>query len=183
MKFIIILILIFIVLFILLFFFLFYIINIFLKKNLEFFNKGTNGLICGTSNEICNLYGDDKSNCCPGYTCMRPNGNYEYKVCIDNRFIKTNKNIGSVNNEFQNFFKNFFLFGSKINNNHTFCEDEEIELKLKDMCNNPYKLNLDGLLSLCKIKMPFTNESEEEDDNVLFSKNYTNFNDRKNCFI
>jgi hypothetical protein len=176
MKFIIILM---IFLFILLFLLIFYIINIFLKKNLEFFDKAANGLLCGTRNDVCNINQKGVSNCCNGYTCIRQNGIFENKVCIENSYVKTIKDEGSVNNDFLNFFKNFFLFGSKINNNKTFCEEEDLEIKLKDLCNNPYKLNLDGLLSFCKIKLPFFHESEEE-NNVIYSQGY---NDRKNCLI
>ena len=172
MKFIIILMIFF--LFILLFFFLFYIINIFLKKNLEFFDKAANGLLCGTRNDVCNINQNGVNNCCNGYSCIRQKGIFENKVCIESNDVKNNDDTWFIK-----FFKNFFLFGNKINNNKTFCEEEDLELKLKDMCGNPYKLNLDGLLSICKIKMPYIPEPEEEGD-VIYSKGY---NDRKNCLI
>ena len=102
MKFIIILMIFF--LFILLFFFLFYIINIFLKKNLEFFDKAANGLLCGTRNDVCNINQNGDSNCCNGYSCERQKGIFENKVCIESNDVKNNDDTWFIK-----FFKNLLV--------------------------------------------------------------------------
>jgi hypothetical protein len=42
-----------------------------------------NGLLCGTDNDICRINEYGVSSCCDNYRCVRPAGNFQYKVCID----------------------------------------------------------------------------------------------------
>jgi hypothetical protein len=92
----------------------FFIINNFLsKKNYENFKRMENGLLCGTQNNICRLNENNISSCCDGYRCIRPNGNYQYKICVDkdklinyNLSTNLNTNSQSINSNSQSINQN-----------------------------------------------------------------------------
>lgn len=66
-------------------FYIFYILNKYiLDKSYELFNTTSSGLLCGTDNNVCRINQYGTSSCCDGYTCMRKEGNFQFKVCIDN---------------------------------------------------------------------------------------------------
>ena len=63
---------------------IFYLLNYSLKKkiNNEYFEKLPDGLLCGTKNNVCNIDENGVNSCCEGYVCERPEGNFQYKVCM-----------------------------------------------------------------------------------------------------
>ena len=62
---------------------LFYLLNYSLKKRKynEYFNKLPEGTLCGTQNDVCRIDEYGTNSCCKGYICVRPEGNFEYKIC------------------------------------------------------------------------------------------------------
>ena len=63
---------------------IFYLLNYSLKKkiNNEYFEKLPDGRLCGTKNNICNIDENGVNSCCEGYVCERPEGNFQYKICM-----------------------------------------------------------------------------------------------------
>ena len=152
------------------------------KIKMEFFNKNADGSICSTDREICYMNQNGISNCCTGFTCIRPNGQFENKICVDNKYLKNNINQASIESKFKNFINNIFTSKNHPENNqhhYEFCEEEELKLKMKDICGNPYKLNFDGLLTFCKLKLPNPPDWTKLKD-IFYSNSY---NDKKNCLI
>lgn len=62
---------------------LLYLINYSLKKKKynEYFEKLPEGTLCGTQNNICTIDQYGTNSCCKGYMCVRPEGNFQYKIC------------------------------------------------------------------------------------------------------
>jgi hypothetical protein len=94
----------FIIIIIFIFIFFFIINNFILNKSYEKFEKMKNGLLCGTNNDICRINEYGISSCCDKYRCVRPEGIYKYKICVDkNKLINsdlstnTNINIPTIN--------------------------------------------------------------------------------------
>ena len=76
---------IFIILFI---FFIYYIVDIIIINKLEYFN---NNFKCDTYGELCNKIDFNKDTCCIGYKCMRQPGNFNYKICVNDKdYVPTN---------------------------------------------------------------------------------------------
>lgn len=89
---------------IIIFIFFFIINNFVLNKSYEKFEKMKDGLLCGTENDICRINEYGVSSCCDNYRCVRPDGIYQYKVCVDkdkliNYNLSTNINITVPNIE------------------------------------------------------------------------------------
>ena len=73
-----------ILLYLILTFLIFYITNYYiLNNNYECFNKLSNGLLCGTKGNECMVQNYGKNSCCDGYDCIRPNGDYHNRVCVE----------------------------------------------------------------------------------------------------
>ena len=98
------------------------------------------GLLCGTEYDVCRINQLGKSSCCDGYSCIRPNGDFEDKVCIGTTgTVGTSRNIGTKDTWLSKIFNiNDFV---SLPTSYELCEEEELVTKLKDMCGNPYKLN------------------------------------------
>ena len=80
-------ILIFIFLFIFIFIFLF-IFDMILKNNIsknEYFEE-----VCGKQNDVCSINSKGVSSCCNNYKCILPDGDYQYKICVDKNRLFTN---------------------------------------------------------------------------------------------
>ena len=62
---------------------LFYLLNYSLTKRKynEYFNKLPEGTLCGTQNDVCSIDEYGTNSCCNGYNCVRPEGNFQYKIC------------------------------------------------------------------------------------------------------
>jgi hypothetical protein len=76
---------------IIIFIFFFLINNFILNKSYEKFEKMKNGLLCGTNNDICRINEYGISSCCDNYRCVRPDGNFQYKICVDkDKLINSN---------------------------------------------------------------------------------------------
>ena len=62
---------------------LFYLLNYSLKKRKynEYFEKLPQGTLCGTENDVCRINQYGTNSCCNGYNCVRPEGNFQYKIC------------------------------------------------------------------------------------------------------
>jgi len=62
---------------------LFYLLNYSFKKRIynEYFEKLPEGTLCGTQNNVCRINQYGTNSCCKGYNCVRPQGNFQYKVC------------------------------------------------------------------------------------------------------
>jgi hypothetical protein len=62
---------------------LFYLLNYSLTKRKynEYFNKLPQGTLCGTQNDVCRIDEYGTNSCCNGYNCVRPKGNFQYKIC------------------------------------------------------------------------------------------------------
>ena len=88
---------------------IFYILDNFLKFNsalekkvennmVEFFEKipGEEGLLCGTNDNVCRVDENNVNSCCPGYYCVLPEGNYQYKICVDKDRLATLKIKGDI---------------------------------------------------------------------------------------
>ena len=77
------------ILIILFIFFIYYIIDIIIHKlELEYFN---NNFKCDTNGELCNKIDFNKDTCCIGYKCMRQAGNFNYKICVNDKdYVPTN---------------------------------------------------------------------------------------------
>lgn len=77
-----------ILIFILLFIFLF-IFDMILKKNNisknEYFAE-----VCGKQNDICSINSKGVSSCCDNYKCILPDGDYQYKICVNRNRLFTN---------------------------------------------------------------------------------------------
>jgi hypothetical protein len=78
-------------------FFSFFIINLYLKKNNENFVNEESGLVCGQQNDVCSIHASTgKNSCCDGYSCILPNGDYQYKICVNNYRLGNISNIGGI---------------------------------------------------------------------------------------
>ena len=75
---------------------LFYLLNYSLTKRKynEYFEKLPEGTLCGTKNNVCRIDEYGTNSCCNGYNCVRPKGNFQYKVC---RTPEQASNDGSSN--------------------------------------------------------------------------------------
>ena len=62
---------------------LFFLLNYSLKKRKynEYFEKLPQGTLCGTENDVCRINQYGTNSCCNGYNCVRPEGNFQYKIC------------------------------------------------------------------------------------------------------
>ena len=92
----------FVIIIIFTFIFFFVINNFILNKSYEKFEKMNNGLLCGTDNDICRINEYGISSCCDKYRCVRPEGIYQYKICVDknkliNSDLSTNSTKSTVN--------------------------------------------------------------------------------------
>jgi hypothetical protein len=71
-----------IILIIILIFSIFYIFDIIIIHKFEYFN---NNFKCDTYGEICNKIDHKTDTCCIGYKCMRQKGNFNYKICVNDK--------------------------------------------------------------------------------------------------
>jgi hypothetical protein len=63
---------------------LFYFLNIFYKKKYnENFELEEDNLLCGTDRDVCKINEFGLSSCCDGFVCVRKEGNFEYKICVN----------------------------------------------------------------------------------------------------
>ena len=84
---------IFLILFIILFlsYLILFILNYNLsKKYYEYYEKQSNGLLCGEKNDICSIDEEGDNNCCSGYSCIRPEGNFHNKICKSDEELNFN---------------------------------------------------------------------------------------------
>lgn len=121
------------------------------------------GLLCGTEYDICRINQFGKSSCCDGYSCFRPNGDFEDKVCVGTRGTdNNNKNIW-LSKIFN--INDFVLFPTSYDEEEL-CEEEDEDdkllEKLKDLCGNPYKLNF----NIPKCPRSHKNKKNDDDDNT-----------------
>ena len=105
-----------------------------------------NGLICGTNNNICRINEYGISSCCDNYRCIRPDGNYQYKICVDkdklfNSNLSTNLNINipSINVQTQNNDSDNIKFPSIQSINLSNAGD--IPIFTKDFWTNMFDFN------------------------------------------
>ena len=122
--------------------FIFIILTYVIKKNsfYELFETiDEKGLLCGTEYDICRIDQYGKNSCCDGYSCIRPNGNFEDKVCVGTDGTNKNTWLSKIFN-----INDFVSFPTSYEEEEL-CEEEEeddkLVAKLKDLCGNPYKLN------------------------------------------
>jgi hypothetical protein len=87
---------------------LFYLLNCSFKKRKynEYFNKLPEGTLCGTKNDVCSIDEYGTNSCCKGYICVRPEGNFEYKIC--RKPEQSYSDASSSHITHQNFNKNTF---------------------------------------------------------------------------
>ena len=131
---------------IIIFIFFFIINNFILNKSYEKFEKMNNGLLCGTNNNICRINEYGISSCCDNYRCIRPDGNYQYKICVDkdklfNSNLSTNLNINipSINVQTQNNDSSNIKFPSIQSINLSNAGD--IPIFTKDFWTNMFDFN------------------------------------------
>jgi hypothetical protein len=83
-------------------YFSFYFLNkLFIKNKIEFFDRLSNGLVCGTEGNICGRNEIGVNSCCKGLKCIRPNGKYLNRICLNqnnNNFFDGIINIPDLNN-------------------------------------------------------------------------------------
>ena len=163
-----------ILIFIIFFIILLSIIN-YQKENFEL---QSNGNLCGTLNDTCRIDQYGKNSCCDGYSCIRQNGNFYNRVCLKGNNLVDPEN--NTNSGFFGFIKSLFSSGKKKLD--TFCEEEDLTSNLKDMCQNPYKLNFGNLGSICKIKMPTINLDKIKQDLSGVQKSQS-YNQNNSCPI
>jgi len=78
--------------------FIFCFINNYLLKNkYEYFDKLSDGLVCGTKGDVCSVDDYNTNSCCKGYNCIRPEGNYYNKICVNNDSNSNNLFDGIIN--------------------------------------------------------------------------------------
>lgn len=100
-------------------FFIFLVFLIIYNKKYEYFDKLNNGLLCGTKGNVCSVYDEyGKNSCCNGFKCIRPNGDYLNKICVE-------KNSGN------NLFDGIIALDSlnNGNNNNNFGDDVKSTFK------------------------------------------------------
>jgi len=126
--------------------FFFVINNFILNKSYEKFEKMNNGLLCGTDNNICRINEYGISSCCDNYRCVRPDGNYQYKICVNkdkliNSNLSTNLNINipSINVQTQNNDSDNIKFPSIQSINLSNAGD--IPIFTKDFWTNMFDFN------------------------------------------
>jgi hypothetical protein len=120
----------------------FYVTNNFiLKKSYEKFEKMEDGLLCGKENDICRINEYGESSCCKNYRCIRPDGNFQYKICTNKNNIQLNMNFPKIKpidigNNIPMFKKDFWT------NMFEFCpERKKILEKIKQEKNIKKKNN------------------------------------------
>jgi hypothetical protein len=77
-----------ILIFILIFIFLF-MFEIILKKNNIYKNEYFEE-VCGKQNDVCATNSKGVSSCCDNYKCILPDGDYQYKICVNRNRLFTN---------------------------------------------------------------------------------------------
>ena len=83
---------------------IFYLVNFFISKSYENFEKLPNGLLCGTDKDECNINQYKKSSCCNGYKCILPKGKYQEKICIKSLNYKyNNENSEEEDDEYDEY--------------------------------------------------------------------------------
>jgi hypothetical protein len=163
-------------------FIIFYILNKFIfkksKKSYELFNTTTSGLLCGTNNDVCRVNQYGISSCCSGYTCMRKEGNFQYKVCIDNNKLNSS-NIGKIGTQIGDDIRNIGIeIGNIISKSPSFPDlheylyttDNEIINNIIEYLN---KLNINNNLFVFNLKeylygLLLTSEEHNYDFNDLY---------------
>lgn len=125
--------------------FFFVINNFILNKSYENFEKMNNGLLCGTDNNICRIDEYGISSCCDNYRCVRPDGNYQYKICVNkdkliNSDLSTNTN---VNIKTKNIKKSDKISDIKFPNikSINLQNAEDIPIFTKDFWKNMFDFN------------------------------------------
>jgi len=126
---------------ILILFLVFIIIYSFIKlinlSKIEYFDKNFDGTVCGTENDICSINDETGENsCCKNMFCIRKAGNYEYKVCSKKNSEQEKNNINT------SFLNRLFTFGNEYDTQEEMDDDTNLTLQLKDICDHPYKINL-----------------------------------------
>jgi hypothetical protein len=143
-------------------FIIFYILNI---NIYEYFEKQSNGLLCGNKNDICRVDQSGNSSCCSNLYCVLPEGKFKNKICSNSKKIKkvqrynnTMTNLNEEEEEDDNkyyykfpqpslninlfskkYWTGIFAFGDEFNNE----KDDETRRKLQaqDICKHN-KINL-----------------------------------------
>jgi hypothetical protein len=122
-----------------------------LKRNFEYFEKLNNGLLCGTEGNVCSVDDYKTNSCCKGFDCIRPNGNYHNKICVDssknNIFdgvikipelngVLNKKSFNDMSNSAKNAFsgigKDFSDIGNEFSGLGSFFP--ELKINLGDAC-------------------------------------------------
>jgi len=162
-------------------FIIFYILNKYvLKKSYELFNTTSSGLLCGTNNDVCRVNQNGISSCCNGYTCIRKEGNFQYKVCIDNDKLDGSK-LPKIGIDISNDINNIKI---KIDNiifprspslpdldDFLYTTDDEI---INNIINYLNKLNINNNLLIFNLKeylygLLLTSEEYNYDFNDLYT--------------
>ena len=95
-------------------FILFYIFNILIRNNNEHFELEEDGLLCGTSNDICRINEMGISSCCDGFFCVRKEGNFHHKICVNKNEL--NQDISGTDSGLNNYIvpENYTMSGLLI---------------------------------------------------------------------
>lgn len=138
---------------------IFYIFNI---NIYEYFEKQSNGLLCGNKNDICRIDASGNSSCCNNLYCVLPEGKFKNKICSNNKKIKKvrryqNNNdteLGEEENQYyykfpqpalninlfsKKYWTDIFAFGDEFNDEED--DDTRRKLQAQDICKHN-KINL-----------------------------------------
>lgn len=146
---------------------IFFIINNYIRllnpSRTEYFDKNPDGTVCGTENDICSINDETGENsCCKNLHCIRKPGNYQYKVCTKENSDPEKNNINT------SFLSKIFSFGNEYDS-EGMDDNTNLNLQLKDMCDHPYKINLNPYFGKSNKKI--------EPSNSIFS-NLFSFGDK-----
>ncbi len=141
---------------------LFYLINYSLKKRKynEYFDKLPEGTLCGTQNNICTIDQYGTNSCCNGYNCVRPEGNFEYKICRKPEQSYSDASASHIT--YPNFNQTTF---PKIFPNISFPKISKPELPSK---YNIFSSNFWDMNNICKL-----NNSSNTSNNYTSEEDYT----------
>ena len=155
--------------------------NFILKKSYEKFEKMEDGLLCGKENDICRINEYGESSCCKNYRCIRPDGNFQYKICTNKNTIQFNSNLPKIKPiNIGNNIKNIPIFKKDFwTNMFEFCpERKKILEKIKQEKN--IKKNNNGFFhydSLFPSNKPFEEQIHYNSllpNNKFFEEQYYN---------
>lgn len=152
-------------------FFILFIINNYIRMmntpRTEYFDKNSDGTVCGTENDVCSINDETGENsCCKNLHCIRKPGNYQYKVCSKENSEPEKNNINT------SFLSKIFSFGNEYDSEEM-DDNSNLNLQLKDMCGHPYKINLNPYFGKSNKR---TNMSSSNTDSIF--SNLFSFGDK-----